>query len=201
MRFSVLIIALFLLNGCAADRFVLDYPFPDSQEIEKKIENPKKIAVELFTQSFQPMVASAYILRNRPRIIGVYNKGKSEIIIQSHNRIDKLLKRVLIAELKHAGYPIVQEGEVALAGRIDSFEASFIRTQEDYLLANIQVYLKILSTKTGKVLYENNYLAGSMLEVSDPPDGWDFVEVLESGLVRLVGKIMNDKALHDVLQG
>jgi uncharacterized lipoprotein YajG len=189
-----------MLCGCA-NRLVIDYPFSESQqEVEENTEKFKEITVELFTNNTKPAVHDAYILQGKPNVIGAYDEGKSEIIIQSHNRIDKLLQRVLITEFKQLGCPVGEKGEVTLAGQIDSFSASLIRTKDDYLLANVQVYVTVLSSKTGKVLYENHYLAGSMLEITDPPSDHDFVDVLESGLVRLVKKIMNDNALFAVLK-
>jgi uncharacterized lipoprotein YajG len=200
MRTVLLIITISILCGCN-ERLVIGYPFPEPQQrIEEKAENSKKIAVELFTHNTKPTVFSAYILRNQSNIIGAYNRDKSEIIIRSHNKIDKLLQRILVAEFKQLGYSIGEKGEVTLTGQIDSFSASLIRTKEDYLLANVQVYVKVLSSKTGEILYENHYLAGSMLEVTDPPYNHDFVDVLENGLVRLVKKIMNDDALFAVLK-
>lgn len=200
MRTFLLIITISMLCGCA-NRLVIDYPFSEiQQDVEVNTEKFKEITIKLFTNKTKPAVHDAYILQDRPNVIGAYDRGKSEIIIQSHNRIDKLLQRIFITEFKQLGYPVKEKGEVTLDGRIDSFSASLIRTKDDYLLANIQVYVQVLSSKTGKVLYENNYLAGSMLEVTDPPNDQDFVDVLENGLVRLVKKIMNDKALFAVLK-
>ena len=192
MRLIVSLITVFILGGCSKS-FVVNYPFPDPRQIGER----GKLVVQPFTHNARPMVASAYIIDNKENIIGVFNKGKNEIIIRSNNRIDELLQQVLVAEFKHAGYTV--EKEITLAGRINSFSASFIRSEENYLLANIQVYLKV--QQNGEILYENHYLAGNTLEVSDPPDGGDFVKVMGNGLVRLVQKIINDKSLLAVLAG
>jgi uncharacterized lipoprotein YajG len=203
MRYIVLITALFTLGSCSTGSQLISYPFPvPGEKIEGETKTSKKISVELFTNNAKPMLHSAYIIKDLSNIIGVYSKDKNEVIIQSDNKIDELLQQVLVAEFNHAGLTVVEGGgDVALAGQINSFSASVVQTKDDYLLANVQVYLKVLSPKTDKILYEGHYLAGSMLEVSYPPYNSDFIEVLESGLLRLINKIMNDKALLSALAG
>ena len=203
MKFIVIIIALFTLGSCSTASQLISYPFPvPGEKIEKETKTSKKIAVELFTYNAKPMMQSAYIIEDHSKIIGVYGKEKSEVIIQSDNNIDELLQQVLISEFNHAGLTLVEGGaDVTLAGQINSFSASVIQTKDNYLLANVQVYLKVTLAEADNILYEGHYLASSMLEVSYPPDKSDFVDVLENGLIRLVKKIMNDKALLAVFEG
>lgn len=203
MKQIALIIALLTLGSCSTGSRLISYPFPvPGQKTEVKTKASKKIAIELFANNAKPLLHSPYIIEDHSNIIGVYSKEKGQVIIRSDNKIDELLQQVLIGEFNHAGLTVVEGGgDVTLSGEINSFSASVIQTQDDYLLANVQVYLLVISATTDKVLYEGHYLAGSMLAVSYPPDTSDFVYVLESGLIRLVKKIMNDKALMSVLEG
>ncbi len=200
MRSIVLIIALFTLGSCSTGPLVIAYPMP-GEKTEKEVKT-SKITVGLFTDNAKPVLQSSYVVKDHSNIIGAYSIDKTNLIIRSANKINELLQQALAAEFNHAGYTVVKgEGEVTLAGQINSFSASVVQTKDDYLLANVQVYLKVTSAKTDKVLYEGHYLAGSMLEISYPPDNSDFVDALENGLIRLVTKIMSDKALLTVLEG
>ena len=193
---------LLLIGGCAWGPLVVKYPFPAPGKAKGKTGNSPRVAVAPFVYNDKPVAIGVSIIRNQPTLLGAYTKKGKKTLIHSQNRIDELFGRIFTAELERAGYRVVKkkEADVVLKGRIDSFSASLVRTREDYLLANVQVYIEVLSAGSGSVLYKNHYLAGAMLETTDPPDDWDFVTVLENGLVRIMRKIMKDKDLFAALQ-